>query len=174
MQEQDNPGEWSADHSEERDNDSLGESKCWDSGVGSSSERASTSYFSVSDGIRIYEEEIARRYQPSLRSSVSVDSLLVDSPPPLPSRRESVKKVSYAEKDLTSRSVVSHEHQTLAQTNGDSVNDNEEDLYSGSIPRLPSVRDLAAIFQPRQSPEPKPRKSVMKVWSQVCRLCGVN
>ena len=36
--------------SEERDNDSLGDSKHWDSGVGSSSERTST--LSVSDNIR--------------------------------------------------------------------------------------------------------------------------
>ena len=36
--------------SEERDNDSLGDSKHWDSGVGSSSERTST--LSVTDNIR--------------------------------------------------------------------------------------------------------------------------
>ena len=160
----------------------MEESKYWgDSGVGSSSERTSTSYFSVSDGIRIYEEEIARHH---LRSSLSVDSLLLDeapgqarrlersvSPPPPPSRRPSrdQKKVTYA--DLNSRRGVSSGHDVslyrAEQTNEDFVNDNEEDFYSSSIPRLPSVKDLAAIFQPRVSPEAKPRKSVMKVCSDV-------
>ena len=160
----------------------MEESKYWgDSGVGSSSERTSTSYFSVSDGIRIYEEEIARHH---LRSSLSVDSLLLDeapgqarrlersvSPPPPPSRRPSrdQKKVTYA--DLNSRRGVSSGHDVslyrAEQTSEDFVNDNEEDFYSSSIPRLPSVKDLAAIFQPRVSPEAKPRKSVMKVCSDV-------
>ena len=149
--------------------------------MGSSSERTSTSYFSVSDGIRIYEEEIARN---NLRSSVSVDSLLLDeapglarrlersvSPPPPPSRRAArdQKKVTYA--DLKSRRGETSDHDLILcraeETNEDSVNDNEEDLYSSSIPRLPSVKDLAAIFQPRLSPEAKPRKSVMKVCSVV-------
>ena len=150
--------------------------------MGSSSERTSTSYFSVSDGIRIYEEEIARN---NLRSSLSVDSLLLDetpgqtrlersvSPPPPPSRRASreQKKVTYA--DLKSRRGESSDHDMILcraeERNEDSVNDNEEeeDWYSSSIPRLPSVKDLAAIFQPRLSPEAKPRKSVMKVWSSV-------
>ena len=157
----------------------MEESKYWgDSGVGSSSERTSTSYFSVSDGIRIYEEEIARH---NLRSSLSVDSLLLDetpgqtrlersvSPPPPPSRRASreQKKVTYA--DLKSRRGESSDHDMILcraeERNEDSVNDNEEDLYCSSIPRLPSVKDLAAIFQPRLSPEAKPRKSVMKVCS---------
>ena len=161
----------------------MEESKYWgDSGVGSSSERTSTSYFSVSDGIRIYEEEIARH---NLRSSLSVDSLLLDetpgqtrlersvSPPPPPSRRASreQKKVTYA--DLKSRRGESSDHDMILcraeERNEDSVNDNEEeeDWYSSSIPRLPSVKDLAAIFQPKLSPEVKPRKSVMKVCSVV-------
>ena len=159
----------------------LEESKYWgDSGVGSSSERTSTSYFSVSDGIRIYEEEIARHH---LRSSLSVDSLLLDeapgqarrlersvSPTPPPSRRAAreQKKVTYAA-DLKARRGESSQHELILcraqETNEDSVNDNEEDLYSSSIPRLPSVKDLAAIFQPRLSPEAKPRKSLMKVCS---------
>ena len=147
--------------------------------MGSSCERTSTSYFSVSDGIRIYEEEIARN---NLRSSLSVDSLLLDeapgltrrlersvSPPPPPPRRSSreQKKVTYA--DLNSRRSVRSGHDTnlfrAEETNEDSADDNEEDFCSSSIPRLPSVKDLAAIFQPRLSPEAKPRKSVMKVCS---------
>merc|ERR1719270_1631763 len=40
--------------------------------------------------------------------------------------------------------------------------DDEHDPYSASIPRLPSVKDLAAMFQPKLSPEPKPRKSLTK------------
>ena len=147
--------------------------------MGSSSERTSTSYFSVSDGIRIYEEEIARN---NLRSSLSVDSLLLDvapglarrlersvSPPPPPPRRSSrdQKKVTYA--DLNSRRSVRPGHDMnlfrAEERNEDSPIDNEEDWCSSSIPRLPSVKDLAAIFQPRLSPEAKPRKSVMKVCS---------
>ena len=146
--------------SAEDHSDSLGESRHWDSGVGSSSERTSTSHFSVSDGIRIYEEEISRR---QLRSSVSVDSLLVESPPPLTSRRSAakLKKVTIAENDLNPRRDVSRQHETLHQATETNL---EEDLYSGAIPRLPSVKDLAALFQPRNaSPEPKPRKSLMKV-----------
>ena len=48
------------EHSEENNNDSMGDSKQWDSGVGSSSERTSTSTISVSEGIKKFEEEIHR------------------------------------------------------------------------------------------------------------------
>ena len=41
--------------------------------------------------------------------------------------------------------------------------DETDDVDQRSMPRLPSVKDLAAKFQPRLSPEPKPRKSLMKV-----------
>ena len=38
----------------------MGDSKLWDSGVGSSGERTSTSTISVSEGIKKFEEEIHR------------------------------------------------------------------------------------------------------------------
>ena len=165
--------------SEEKDNDSIGDSKHWDSGLGSSSERTST--LSVSEGIRKFSAE-------PVSVMGSVDSLLstgdtgtespdpaktktksgqerFSSPPPLPSRRSVMrqKKVHYAQetecpapKEFQDRcedpSTIVHEY------------DNEDyDVYQNSVPRLPSVKDLAAKFQPRLSPEPKPRKSLMKV-----------
>ena len=43
------------EHSEENNNDSMGDSKLWDSGVGSSNERTSTTTIPVSEGIKKFE-----------------------------------------------------------------------------------------------------------------------
>ena len=127
--------------------------------MGSSSERTSTSYFSVSDGIRIYEEEISRG---RLRSSVSEDSLLSKQSP------VKQKKVTYAENQRTSFKPERNQDEALPKKAGTRVQSheafsNEDDFYTRDIPRLPSVKDLTAIFQSRHSsPEPKP-KLMMKV-----------
>ena len=77
-------------------------------------------------------------------------------------------KVHYAETD----SLASKEFQEFRQSGNQDLSlshiaheyDNEgHDVNQNSVPRLPSVKDLAAKFQPRLSPEPKPRKSLMKV-----------
>ena len=184
----------SEEHSEEKDNDSLGDSKHWDSGVGSSSERTST--FSVSEGIRRFERDFKYSEHHPLDNLVvgSVDSLLSvheetpptlpdkmkskyrrleqsSSPPPQPSKRSMLKqkKVTYANENETGGSNMrALKDQGISSNNlvhEDIVNeyDDEHHLYSTSIPRLPSVKDLAAMFQPKLSPEPKPRKSLTKV-----------
>ena len=184
----------SEEHSEEKDNDSLGDSKHWDSGVGSSSERTST--FSVSEGIRRFERDFKYSEHHPLDNLVvgSVDSLLSvheeappmlpdkmkskyrrleqsSSPPPQPSKRSMLKqkKVTYANENETGGSNMrALKDQGISSNNSvheDIVNeyDDEHHLYSTSIPRLPSVKDLAAMFQPKLSPEPKPRKSLTKV-----------
>ena len=171
--------------SEEKDNDSIGDSKHWDSGLGSSSERTST--LSVSEGIRKFEAEPGDPVTPR----GSVDSLLstgdtgtespvpaktktksgperLSSPPPLPSRRSVMrqKKVHYAETDCPAPKEFQDRCESGNQDPSTIVHeyDNEDhDVYHNSVPRLPSVKDLAAKFQPRLSPEPKPRKSLMKV-----------
>ena len=84
----------SEEHSEEKDNDSLGDSKHWDSGVGSSSERTST--FSVSEGIRRFERDFRfSEHYPDDNLVGSVDSLLSvhdDTPPMLPEKMKSIEK----------------------------------------------------------------------------------
>ena len=187
----------SEEHSEEKDNDSLGDSKHWDSGVGSSSERTST--FSVSEGIRRFERDFrySEHYQDDNLVG-SVDSLLSvhedippmlpekmkskyrrleqsSSPPPQPSKRSMLKqkKVTYANENETGLSSVRGlKDQGISSSDVvyDSIAheyDDEHDPYSASIPRLPSVKDLAAMFQPKLSPEPKPRKSLTKVYSSI-------
>ena len=177
--------------SEEKDNDSIGDSKHWDSGLGSSSERAST--LSVSEGIRKFEADLSDPVCPrgSVDSLISPGDIVTDSPapalpgktktrsrrleksaspPPLPSRRSGMrqKKVHYAETDYPDPKEFQDQYrcESSNQGPGNIVNeyDNEEhDVNQNSVPRLPSVKDLAAKFQPRLSPEPKPRKSLMKV-----------
>jgi len=199
------------EHSEENNNDSLGDSKQWDSGVGSSSERTSTSTISVSEGIKKFEEEIHRSEQ-NLNSHIkwlthkssnigSVDSLLgwtTDEPPalparnkflsedhllppPLPARRTMVnqKKVTYAENEVTVHGVSSdQESVSIIRCNNEvyeeTVNDSEDEEYINIIPTLPSVKDLATKFQPKKSPEPKPRKSLIKKKSFENRISRGN
>ena len=175
--------------SEEKDNDSISDFKQWDSGLGSSSERTST--LSVSEGIRKFEADLCGVLSPresvdSLLSAGDTDPPAPafpnntksktrrlersSSPPPLPSRRSGMRKnkVHYAETD----SLASKEFQEFRQSGNQDLSlshivheyDNEgHDVKQNSVPRLPSVKDLAAKFQPRLSPEPKPRKSLMKV-----------
>ena len=87
------------------------------------------------------------------------------SPPPLPSRRSMLRqrKVHYAEKDGDDNiQPCSKSYEEFA--GDDAHNDEDEvDSYQLSIPRLPSVKDLAAKFQPKLSPEPKPKLSLIKV-----------
>ena len=176
--------------SEEKDNDSIGDSKHWDSGVGSSSERTST--LSVSEGIRKFECE---QLSDPVTHRGSVDSLLSPgdtdcpaqapptktktksrrlekslSPPPLPSRRSAMrqKKVHYAETDCPAPKEFQDQDRCEAGNQGPAhavheYDNDSHDVNQNSVPRLPSVKDLAAKFQPRTSPEPKPRKSLMKV-----------
>lgn len=170
--------------SEEKDNDSISDFKQWDSGLGSSSERTST--LSVSEGIRRFEADLCGALSPresvdSLPSAGDTDPPAPaktktrrlersSSPPPLPSRRSGMrqKKVHYKETDYPASKVYQEFRQSGIQDLGLShivhEYDNEgHDVNQNSVPRLPSVKDLAAKFQPRLSPEPKPRKSLMKV-----------
>ena len=158
----------------DKDEDSTGDSKHWDSGVGSSCERTST--ISVSEGIKKFSDTSG------VYRAVSVDSLLqhdVDPPvvpaktsgkyqhttpptPPPPSKRSVLKqkKVSYQEKKIQSGRNSDFEF----YDNDDHYEWVEEFQESSPIPRLPSVKDLAALFQQTNiSPEPKPRKSLAKV-----------
>ena len=86
------------------------------------------------------------------------------SPPPQPSRRSMMKqkKVTYDDvSKIVARSDPSH---TKDLYYAEVVNYYDDDIIDDApIPRLPSVKDLAALFQPKISPEPKPRKSLLKV-----------
>lgn len=179
----------------------MGDSKQWDSGVGSSSERTSTSTISVSEGIKKFEEEI-HRSEKNLNTHMkwlnqkcsnvgSMDSLLgwtTDEPPalparskfssedhlvppPLPARRTMMnqKKVTYAEHEVTVHGMSSDQESLNIIRNNKEVQDDIVNEYDDDeqqfeiIPTLPSVRDLATKFQIKKSPEPKPRKSLIKV-----------
>ena len=88
------------------------------------------------------------------------------SPPPLPSRRSMLRqrKVHYAEKDGDDNiQPCSKSYEEFAGEDAHSDAEDEVDSYQLSIPRLPSVKDLAAKFQPKLSPEPKPKLSLLKV-----------
>ena len=72
------------------------------------------------------------------------------------------KKVGNSENELQKNKW--HSNQAIYTDCINEYDDNENSEYfQTSIPRLPSVKDLAALFQPKQSPEPKPRKSSVKV-----------
>ncbi len=43
------------------------------------------------------------------------------------------------------------------------VDDSYTPEEPSALPRLPSVRELATLFQPKASPEPLPRRSLLKV-----------
>ena len=78
------------------------------------------------------------------------------------------KKVTYAENEVTVHGVSSdQESLNIIRYNKDvyeeACNDYEEEQYYDIIPTLPSVKDLATKFQSKKSPEPKPRKSLIKV-----------
>ena len=60
-------------HPWKKDTESLGDSKHWDSGVGSSSER--TSVFSVSEGIRRFEGELS--VSEVTNHSLSLSSIII-------------------------------------------------------------------------------------------------
>lgn len=175
----------------------MGDSKQWDSGVGSSSERTSTSTISVSEGIKKFEEEIHKSEQNLNTHKAwlnqksynvgSMDSLLgwtTDDPPALPARYRSQdhlappprparrslannKKVTYADHEDTVHGASSDQESQKIIKNEiykeilNEYDDDEQDLEL--IPTLPSVRDLATKFQIKKSPEPKPRKSLVKV-----------
>ena len=178
----------------------MGDSKLWDSGVGSSGERTSTSTISVSEGIKKFEEEI-HRSEKNLNTHMkwlshksctvdSMDSLLgwtTDEPPalparsrfgseanllppPLPARRTMMnpKKVTYAEHGATVQGISSNQEsydviRSKQKVYDDFVNEYDDEQQFDIIPTLPSVRDLATKFQVKKSPEPKPRKSLIKV-----------
>jgi hypothetical protein len=44
-----------------------------------------------------------------------------------------------------------------------SVREPGQDWRAEALPRLPSVRELATLFQAKPSPEPLPRRSLLKV-----------
>ena len=68
------------------------------------------------------------------------------------------KKVTYAETQRTFLRPEKTKQGALPQKAGTRSQDSEEeDFYSGDVPRLPSVKDLTAIFQRHSSPEPKPK-----------------
>ena len=68
------------------------------------------------------------------------------------------KKVTYAETQRTFLRPEKTKLGALPQKVGTRSQDSEEeDFYSGDVPRLPSVKDLTAIFQRHSSPEPKPK-----------------
>ena len=68
------------------------------------------------------------------------------------------KKVTYAETQRTFLRPEKTKLGALPQKAGTRTQDSEEeDFYSGDVPRLPSVKDLTAIFQRHSSPEPKPK-----------------
>lgn len=88
------------------------------------------------------------------------------SPPPLPSRRSMLRqrKVHYAEKDEDDNIQPSRDsYEEFAGEDAHNDDEDEVDNYQLSIPRLPSVKDLAAKFQPKLSPELKPKLSMIKV-----------
>ena len=174
----------------------MGDSKLWDSGMGSSNERTSISTISVAEGIKKFEEEIHRSEKNlnthmkwlSHKSCIvgSMDSLLgwtTDEPPalparsrfgseapPLPARRTMMnpKKVTYAEHEATVQGISSDQEsynviRSKQEVYDDVVNEYDDEQQFNIIPTLPSVRDLATKFQVKKSPEPKPRKSLIKV-----------
>ena len=70
------------------------------------------------------------------------------------------KKVTYAETQRTFLRPEKTKTGALPQkagTRSQAQDSEEEDFYSGDVPRLPSVKDLTAIFQRHSSPEPKPK-----------------
>ena len=68
------------------------------------------------------------------------------------------KKVTYAETQRTFHRPENTKLGALPQKAGTRTQDSEEeDFYPGDVPRLPSVKDLTAIFQRHSSPEPKPK-----------------
>ena len=154
----------------DKDDDSNGESKNWDSGVGSASERTST--ISVSEGIKRFSH---------VKRTGSVDSLLHEhEPPPLPVKARLGSKHHSPPTPPSNRSVLKQKKVSYAaekyvsDTSKDDFEfyDNDDkyewvdEIDPSPIPRLPSVKDLAALFQKSSiSPEPKPRKSLLKVFS---------
>ena len=87
----------------------------------------------------------------SLVDCPSEDYLVQDSP--------AVQPVVVKNKEQRRVSIAETEEQQEVAT---AAAEDEVDLPD-TAPRLPSVRDLATRFQPKASPEPKPRKSLMKV-----------
>ena len=71
------------------------------------------------------------------------------------------KKVGNSENELQKNKW--HSNQAIYTDCINEYDDENSEYFQTSIPRLPSVKDLAALFQPKQSPEPKPRKSSVKV-----------
>ena len=88
----------------------------------------------------------------SLVDCTSEDYLVQDTPAvqPVVVKNKEQRRVSIA---------VTEEHQQEVAT---AATEDEADPPD-TTPRLPSVRDLATRFQLKASPEPKPRKSLMKV-----------
>ena len=89
------------------------------------------------------------------------------SPPLQPSKRSILKqkKVTYANENEVGGSNMRALKDPCISSNSEYIvneYDDEHGLYSTSIPRLSSVKELAAMLQPKPSPEPKPRKSLTK------------
>ena len=150
-----------------------------DSGVGSSNERTATSTVSVLEGIRKFEEIHQsesnlhkRNVSQNKRSSQvgSIDSLLglvTDEPPALPERSRFKSENRLIPPPLPAkRTSMSYKKVTYTEDLDEYNTDNqiqEDGNIKEEIPTLPSVKELATKFQVKQSPEPKPRKSFIKV-----------
>ena len=105
-----------------------------------------------------------------------MDSLLHD-PPPLPVKTKVGAKYHIPPTPPSSRSVLRQKKVSYAEKHAPETSKEDFEFYDNDdkyewvdeidpspIPRLPSVKDLAALFQKSSvSPEPKPRKSLLKV-----------
>ena len=94
------------------------------------------------------------------RASTVPPPLPVSSPPGHPPSDEEVVGPGPS---IDERSEESRSEDGLAAGNNDLLYTKTEDVYVKKVPTLPSVRELATKFQPKYSPEPKPRKSLSKV-----------
>merc|ERR1719431_2384409 len=91
------------------------------------------------------------------------------APPPLPARKKlgtsPNKKVTIATEEVMVVNISSDQEEVQESEEAQEVSSVNTKALLGleeKVPTLPSVKELAVKFQPKKSPEPKPRRSLLK------------